>query len=109
MAVVLATASTVALLAIGQGQSGLALSKGEDTLNFVEGCSEDALLKSRGDFAYNGGAITRPKGTCSVSISKTATPWTMTVTTTNTQYKRTIEIKYTISQTGITLVSWKEI
>lgn len=109
MAVVIATASTVTFLSIGDAQSGFALFKGEDTLTFVEGCTEDALLKSRADLNYNGGNITRPEGTCSVAISKAVTPWTMTVTTLDTKYKRTIEVKYTRNPTGIILTSWKEV
>lgn len=109
MAVVISTASTVAFLSIGEAQSGFALFKGEDTLSFVEGCTEDGLLKSRADSNYSGGNITRPEGTCSVSISKVVTPWTMTVTTLDTKYKRTIEVKYTRNPTGIILTSWKEV
>ena len=109
MAVVLATVSTVTFLSIGEAQSGFSLFKGEDTLSFVEGCSEDALLKSRGDLNYSGGTIDRPEGTCSVTISKVSVPWTMTVTTLDAKYKRTVEIKYTRSPTGITLTSWKEV
>ncbi|MEK7517297.1 MAG: hypothetical protein AAB583_02015 [Patescibacteria group bacterium] len=110
MSVVLTTASTVALLAIGEAQSGFSLFKGEDTLTFVEGCVEDGLLKSRADASYSGGTIERPEeGSCSIAISKVSIPWTMTVTTSITTYKRTIEIKYTRNPTGITLSSWKEI
>ena len=109
MAVVISSATTVAFLAIGEGQSGFALFKGEDTLTFVEGCAEDGLLKSRADANYNGGNITQPEGTCSISISKIVTPWTMTVTTLDNKYKRTIEVKYTRNPTGITLSSWKEV
>lgn len=110
MAVVTTAVTTVTLLAIGEGQSGFSLFKGEDTLTFVEGCAEDALLKSRADANYNGGTITRPQGTCSISISKVVIPWTMTATTNGaTPYKRTIEVKYTRNPTGITLIGWKEV
>src|SRR5579859_5860305 len=61
-AVVLAIATTVSLLAIGEAQSGLSLFKGEDTLTFIEGCMEDALLKTRNSNGYAGGTITRPEG-----------------------------------------------
>ena len=108
-AVLLGIIVTVAHLGIGEGQVSLALSKGEDTLTFVEGCVEDGLLKSRADSNYSGGGITRPEGTCSISISKAVIPWTMTVTTLDTKYKRTIEVKYTRNPTGISLSSWKEI
>lgn len=109
-AVVVAIAISVSLLSIGEAQSSLSLFKGEDSLSFVEGCVEDGLLKSRADANYNGGSIGRPGGiNCSVSISKTEIPWTMTVNTSDTAYQRTIEVKYTRNPTGITLTSWKEI
>lgn len=118
MAVVLTTASTVAFLGIGEGQSGFAIFKGEETLDLIEGCAEDALLKSRVNPSYGepvGTAITinLPQGSCSMTvISKTGSPvvtWTMQVTTVSTLYKRTVEIVFQRSLTEITLTSWKEI
>lgn len=109
MSVIITAATTVTLLSIGEAQSALALYKGEDTLAFVEGCAEDALLKSRASASYTGGPITRPEGTCSVTINKAGTTWTITVSTTNTLYVRTIQIVINRLPTGITLTSWKEI
>lgn len=109
-AVVLGIAVTVALSSIGEGQASLALTKGEQTLHFVEGCAEDALLKIRSNASYaNPGpvTITRPEGTCSVSVSP-GSPNILTVTTEDTKYKRTIQIQYTRSSSGITMTSWKE-
>src|SRR5260221_5347286 len=85
-AVVIAIATTVSLLAIGEAQSSLSLFKGEDTLTFVEGCMEDALLKARNSNSYTSGSITRPEGTCTITVAKAGTTWTVTATTTNTQY-----------------------
>lgn len=107
-AVVLVIVTTTSLLAIGQAQSSLALYKGEDTLTFVEGCMEDALQKSLIAKTYTGGTITRPEGTCSITVSKNGITWTMTATTTNTAYTRTIQV---IMRRGnnIVIISWKEI
>lgn len=107
-AVVLGIATTVALVSIGEGQASLALTKGENTLQFVEGCAEDALLKIRNNGSYAGGTITRPEGTCSITIVA-GSPSTLTATTQDTKYNRTVEIKYTRSSSGIILSSWKEI
>lgn len=107
--IILGIIVTVGRLGIGEGQVSLALSKGEETLAFVEGCAEDALLKSRADANFSGGSITLPEGSCDIAISKISTPWIMTATTSSISYKRTIEIKYTRNPTGITLSSWKEI
>lgn len=112
MAVVLTTASTVALLAIGEGQSGFSLFKGEDTLTFVEGCVEDAMLKIRANASYNGTSITRPEGTCTITYNVGGggpTNWDITVSTTATTYKRSIGVVFTRNPTGITLISWKEV
>ena len=108
-AIILSITATVALLSIGEAQSSFSLSKGEDTLAFVEGCTEDALLKARNNSAYNGGNITRPEGTCTVSISKVGNTWTMNVSTISTTYTRTIQAVITRNTSGTSLTSWKEI
>lgn len=110
MAVVIATATTVTYLSIGEAQSSFALFKGEDTLSFVEGCVEDALLKTREHSGYNGGTITRPEGTCSITVdSKVGDTWTITVTTQATNYKRTIRVVFDRLVPGISITSWKEV
>jgi len=120
MSVVLTTVSTVALLAIGEGQSGFSLFKGEETLTFVEGCAEDALLKARasgtfGDPVGTPVTVTRPEGSCIITVlSKVGNPtvtWTMRVQadTATTKYNRIIEVVFNKSATGITLSTWKEI
>lgn len=109
-AVVLAITINVSLLSIGQGQAGLALTKGEDTLAFVDGCAEDALLKLRASSAYVGGNITRPgvEGTCTVTVASGGSTYTLTVSTINTLYKRTVQVVVNRGS-AITLTSWKEI
>jgi hypothetical protein len=107
-AVILGIIVTVAQLGIGEGQASLALTKGEDTLNFVEGCTEDALLKIRSNAAYTEGTITRPEGTCSVNIITVGSTYTVTVTTTATQYRRTIQAIVNRSSSAVILTSWKE-
>ncbi len=106
-AVVLGIIVTVAQLGIGEGQVSLALSKGEDTLHFVEGCMEDALLKIRSNVSYAGGTITRPEGTCSITVSTVGSTYTVTATTTATPYKRTVQA-VAIRGTTMSLTRWKE-
>lgn len=108
-AVALSIGITVSLLAIGEGQSALAVTKGEDTLAFVESCAEDALMNIRASSSYEGNfTITRPEGTCEITVSRAGNVYTVTATTTNTQYKRTIQSVVTRTTT-ITTTSWKEI
>lgn len=107
-AVALVTSTTIGLLAIGEVQSAVALSEGDDTLSFVEGCMDDALLKARASDSYAGGSITRPEGTCTITVSKIGNVWTITATTIATQYKRTIQVRAT-KTTVMTIHSWIEI
>lgn len=107
-AVVLAISISVTYLAIGEGQSALATTKGEETLNLVESCIEEALMKIRSAPNYAGGTITFPTGSCSVTVIKQANNFTVTATNIGTDHIRTLETKAT--RTGsITITSWKEI
>ncbi len=108
-AVVLAIALSVSMLSIGQARSTLSLSKGENVLSLVEGCVEDGLSKSALDPNYNGGNVTRPEGTCQILMSKSGATWTMTVSNTDIQYKRTVSVIFSRTESQISILSWKEI
>ena len=115
LAVTVGISISVTYSSIGEAQSGLTLFKGEDNLHFIEGWAEDALLKARSNATFGEPlntpvTITRPEGTCSVTVtSKVGVVWTMNVTTLATIYKRTVQIIFNRNTTGITLTSWKEI
>ena len=122
MAVVMVSAATVAYLSIGEAQSGLSLFKGEDTLTFVEGCTEDALLKARASPTFGDPVgsevsppITHEGSSCRIKVlSKVGSPtvtWTMRIQTdtATTKYNRIIEVVFDRATTGITLTSWKEV
>jgi hypothetical protein len=106
--VVLAIIVTVTLTSIGEGQSSLALTQGEQELNFAEGCMEDALLLVQKSAAYNGGSITRPEGTCTITTNNVGNVWTITAATNSTQYKRTIEV-IASRTSSLVITSWREI
>lgn len=108
-AVIIAISTTVSLLSIGEAETGLTLSQGENTLDFVEGCTEDALLKARANTAYTGGNITRPEGTCTVNVSKNGNSWTLTVSTSASTYSRTVQAVITQNGYGDTISSWTEL
>lgn len=106
-AVALLIATTVSLLAIGQAQSGFSVTNGEIALALTEGCMEDALQNIKNSPTYAGGTITRPEGTCIITVTKSGNIWTTTATTTETGYRRTI--KTVIARSWrIQLLSWKE-
>ncbi len=108
-AVILGIIIAVAGLGIGEGQASLALSKGEDALNFSEGCLNDAILKIRSDYTYSGGIITRPEGTCSISVSQSGLVYTSTASASTTAYRRTVQAVINRGLTTVSLTSWKEL
>lgn len=111
MAVVVIATTTISLLSIGEAQSALSLFIGGSTLDFVEGCAEDALLQSRDNASFGNTSpvlITRPEGTCQISVTKNGTTWTIDVTTTATTYVRTIEAIISRTSSQVTLTSWQE-
>ena len=108
-AVALVIITTVSLLSINELQSSFSLFSGEDNLTFVEGCVEDYLLKIRASSSYSGGTITRPEGTCAITINSGNPNWDITVSEQGTTYQRRIQVIFTRSSTGISLTSWKEI
>lgn len=109
MAVVLGVVITVSQLGLGEGQSSLSLTNGESNLHLVEGCMEDALLKLRANAGYSGGTLTRPEGSCSVTVSQVVNDYTITTTSTTNIYKRTIQARVTRAGSAITITSWKEL
>jgi hypothetical protein len=107
--VMLAAIATISLLSIGEAQSSLSLYKGTGNLYLAEGCADDALLKAKNDVNYVGGNITRPEGTCTVSVSKNGSIWTMIIGTLATDYKRSVQVIITRNGTSLIIASWKEI
>lgn len=107
--VIVSISSTVTLLSIGEAQSGLRLYQGEDNLQFVEGCVEDAILKVRANSSYLGGTITRPEGSCTVTINSPNPNWDITVSSSAIDFQRKIQVTFTRGTKNITLTSWKEI
>lgn len=106
-AIVIAIAVSTSLIGIGEGKTGLLHFNGSNTLFLAEGCMEDALLKLRTNASYTGGTITRPEGSCSITVSGSGT-YTITVTTTNQSTTR--QIQTTATRSGkVAISSWKEL
>lgn len=105
LAVALALSTTVTVLSVGNAQTSFALSEGALARALLDGCVEDTLLFSRANASYAGGTITRPSGSCSVSISKAANRWTATVRT-NGAYDQAASVVFDRLGSGVRLVSW---
>lgn len=106
--VVVTIVTTVSLLSIGESQSAFALMKGEDALQFSEGCAEDALQRIRADESYAGGTFSRPEGMCVIGVSQEGNTWTITAYSDTADYMRNIQVVFERTVTGIVLTSWRE-
>ena len=106
--VILVIGISVSLLSISESQLSLGEKKNEETVDFVEGCVEDALLELN-----NSGSIsstkTLPEGTCSVTIdSQSGNDWTFTVSGTQDSHTKNIQVSAT-RDTSVTVTSWKQV
>jgi hypothetical protein len=108
-AVGLLLATTMSLIGAGGVQAASSLTQGEQSLDFTEGCAEDALIKLWASASYAGGNITRPEGTCTITVASSSNIWTITAGTTATSYARTVQVVVTRGTTNLTVTSWQEI
>lgn len=107
-AVVLVISISVSLLSVSEGQMSLAGKKNEESVDFVEACIEDVLLRlNEGDAIPT--QISLPEGTCDVTIdSQSGDDWTFSVSGNIDNYTKNIQISCTRS-TIIDVTSWQEI
>lgn len=106
--VALSVTTSMSLLSINTAETSFAGSKGYEALGLAEGCAEDTLLLARSNAAYSGGTLSRPEGTCSLSISKAGNRWTALVQS-NGAFVKKIQLVFDRLGSGISLVSWKNI
>jgi hypothetical protein len=106
-AVVIAIAVSTMYIGIGDGKTALIHWNGTNTLYLTEGCMEDALLKLRASASYTGGTITRPEGSCTVTVTGSGT-YTITVTSTNATTTRQVQAVATRTS-KVAITSWKEL
>lgn len=106
--VALSVTTSIALLSINTAATSFAESRGYESLGLAEGCTEDTLLFARSNAAYSGGTLSRPEGTCSVSIAKSGNRWTATIQS-NGEYIKKIQIVFDRLGSSISLVSWQNI
>lgn len=107
--VVIAIVATVFTLSVSESQSSLALAKGENALQFSEGCVEDVLLRIRADENYSATDIAYPDGNCQLDIAKDGTTWTVHVHSNIADYERSLNVVFERTLTGIVMTHWEEV
>lgn len=99
---------SILFLSIGEAQSALSLYQGESALALVESCGEDALLRLRNDETFSENRIALPEGECQLDFSGDASDQTISIAGTKDGHARTIEIRVSRTETGLSLRSWLE-
>lgn len=106
--VVLTIGVSVALLSISQAQISLAGKKSDESLDLVEGCVEEALLRLNEDNAIPS-QIVLPAGSCSVTIDAlSGVDWTFTTSGSLGGHSKSVQL--TASREATVVVgSWQEV
>jgi len=99
LTVVTAMSLSVTMLSVGEGQGSFAQTKGRTNLSFIDSCVNDALLKLWASSTYTGGNVTYPTGTCVITVLESGGVYTITVTTNDTTYKKTVTLTATRTTT----------
>lgn len=106
-AIVFIIGTSVSLVSVNDIQSALAGKKGQQALNLVEGCVEDALLRLSNTNAIPS-TISLPEGTCSVTINiHSGNDWTFTTTGTFENYTKSVKVSANRGS-SLTVTSWVE-
>ena len=107
-AIVLIIGTSASLLAVNDIQSALSNKKSDESLDLVESCVEDALLRLNEDNSIPA-TITLPDGSCSVTInSQVGTLWTFTVSGTFISHAKSIQVVADRTNT-VTVNSWTQL
>ena len=107
-AIVVSIGLSTSLLSINEAQNSLASKKSEETLDLVEACAEEALIKLSRD-ANVPSTITLPEGTCNVTEnSQVGSNWDVTIEHTFEKYTKRVRLDVDRSTT-ITINGWNEV
>lgn len=107
-AVVLVIGVTLALLGVSEAQMGLSEKRGHYALALAEGCAQDTLLTIYYDGGYGGGTKSYPEGSCTISVSKDDSSWTITTAATFSGHTKKIQVRM-LRGKDIRITSWKEV
>lgn len=107
-AVVVSIGLSTSLLSINEAQTSLSGAKNDESLDIVEGCIEDALIRLNEGNAIPT-QIPLPQGTCNVTIdAQSGNDWTFTATGIVDNHSKKIQVQATRTTT-ISITSWEEI
>lgn len=99
---------STSLLSVSDVQSSLAAKKSEETVDFVESCTEDALIYLNENNSLPT-SVTTPEATCTITTnSQTGDDWDFTVEHTFDGYTKRVRVDAE-RDIGVTITSWVEV
>lgn len=108
LAVTLAIGISTSLLSINDALSSVSGQKGNTSMDIIEGCVEDALIRLNEDNSIPS-SLVLPQGTCTVTInSQVGNNWDFTVSASINSYTRSVRVQ-AVRSTTVSITSWQEI
>jgi hypothetical protein len=99
---------STSLLSINEAQTSLSGKRNEESVDFVDGCIEDALMRLNKENVIPT-QIPLPEGTCDVTINaQSGSDWTFTTTGTIDHYTKKIQVQATRTTT-VSINAWEEV
>lgn len=106
-AIVLVIGISTSLLSVNDLLSSFSGEKSNESIDFVEACVEDALLRLNENNSLPAN-ISLPQGTCSVTInSQIGNNWDFTVSGTLNGYQKNINLQ-AVRDTAVSITGWLE-
>lgn len=107
-AIVITIGLSTSLLSVNEAQMSLSGKKSKESVDLVEGCVEDALMRINTSNTIPS-QISLPEGTCNVTIdAQSGKDWTVTVTGTIDTYTKRVQATIT-RNTSVLITTWEEI
>lgn len=98
---------SIGLNSIAENQISLYSSKNTQILINSEGCAQEALIRLSRNNLYLGETLTLNETTCIITVSPPAQNRTISISASNGNYNKDLQIDVTIAP--ITITSWRQI
>ncbi len=101
-------AAAITMLSVGANQSAEALRQGEQALLFSESCMEEGILRLIRDYDYAGDNFHINGRECEVGVEKDGDDHVIRAEAANNKFARAVKAMVLLSESEISIRSWKE-
>lgn len=108
LALVMLIGLSASLLSINDLQSSLSGKRSNSSIDLVESCVEEVLLKLNEENTITAGPLSLPQGDCSVTInSQAGDTWDITISASLDGYTKSVNVNSSRSST-VTINNWQD-